>query len=1010
MREITASFLRKLFGHQKKPQPIDKDGDLERFYTNSEYALQIFEQLVGATNLPKRLLVIYGIGGVGKSTLLKMYGLACYRQHIPSALVASEETPSPVDVLADWADDLSQSGIALPTLQKTLNHYRAIQAKVEAEAKKVGPAASQIASTLSKTAAKTAISMAASAIPVVGPIVSTLGGDSAEAFVGWLHGFLSKPDMEFYFDPAKRLDNDFLSDLGQITAYQRIVFMIDTYEQMTTLDNWMRELVRRLPKNVLLIIAGRTVPEWNRAWQEWMGKAEFVELKEMSPEDVATLVHRYYAYIRSGNPDPKEVEAIVQFARGLPMVATTVVQLWVKYGAEDFQSVRPQVVADLADRLLEGVSQEMRPAFEAAAVLRFFNVDALGTLLKDSNAERLYVELRRWPFIRSRREGLAVHDTLREMINEALRVRTPKRFRSLHERAAEYYEAQLEKATGEELERYELERLYHRIQAAENNGAQLFKERAEELTRYRLLNRLRAMLNDVSTYPLVQENNRLWRTYYVARLAHLEAQISQAKLAYQMIAENEHAEPKLRAYALCDWGEILCRREYLRQPGLEEKAIHLLESSLYLGGPSDLKLAMSWVYLSDVYRARANWEKALHYLDQSRRFFTKRKDNSGLLTVLDYERGIYERQGNLRKLFDVEKEMSNIYIIAGRPPYLRTRISPTWEWIWAGSYAETEKDYRETIEAAKLLQDQEYLAMKTRDLALCLSFQGKYSEALTTAEAGLSLAISLGEMEVFGALHLYGIVCFKCEKLERAEEYLLQSIAVGQKVHAHLVAAPLYLATTYEVLNRFDKAEQFYQFTQVEAHKLGRYYFECGATTGLIRIKHALRNYAAIPPLLVEAERIAQRYEYNDNLTSLYLTRGHITWDGLIPEWQSDFDSALHCYQHALVYALRYNRFLLDEALSGREYSTPLKPIIPHCIGRGNEGQQMLVALRDWWQTGINDIGKPKPDTISPIPEDIPLLEAERIAREREPGDGSPQTNVVEKIIAALNNFTNCRR
>jgi len=38
------------------------------------------------------------------------------------------------------------------------------------------------------------------------------------------------------------------------------------------------------------------------------------------------------------------------------------------------------------------------------------------------------------------------------------------------------------------------------------------------------------------------------------------------------------------------------------------------------------------------------------------------------------------------------------------------------------------------------------------------------------------------------------------------------------------------------------------------------------------------------------------------------------------------------------------------------------------------------------------------PDTISPIPEGIPLLEAERIAREREPGDGSPQQTVVERI------------
>ena len=62
----------------------------------------------------------------------------------------------------------------------------------------------------------------------------------------------------------------------------------------------------------------------------------------------------------------------------------------------------------------------------------------------------------------------------------------------------------------------------------------------------------------------------------------------------------------------------------------------------------------------------------------------------------------------------------------------------------------------------------------------------------------------------------------------------------------------------------------------------------------------------------------------------------------------------------------------------------------------------MLVALRDWWQSGINDTGTSRPDTISPIPESIPLLEAESIAREREPGDGAAQVSVLEQINRAM--------
>lgn len=120
------------------------------------------------------------------------------------------------------------------------------------------------------------------------------------------------------------------------------------------------------------------------------------------------------------------------------------------------------------------------------------------------------------------------------------------------------------------------------------------------------------------------------------------------------------------------------------------------------------------------------------------------------------------------------------------------------------------------------------------------------------------------------------------------------------------------------------------------------------------------------------------------------------------PPQSTDEDTDLERFYTDAEYVLRFNRFLLDEALSGREQGTPLRPIIPHCLERGKEGQRMLVALRDCWQSSMNDIGTPRPDTISPIPEGISLLEAERIARDREPGEGSMQIGVVEQISRAL--------
>jgi len=303
------------------------------------------------------------------------------------------------------------------------------------------------------------------------------------------------------------------------------------------------------------------------------------------------------------------------------------------------------------------------------------------------------------------------------------------------------------------------------------------------------------------------------------------------------------------------------------------------------------------------------------------------------------------------------------------------------------------------------MQDQESLCVKTRNMGLCLASEGKYDEAITFIEESLTLARnldSLGEMEVFAALAFYGIAFFKRGELDKAEEYLSQAVTLGQKLHTHLDASLLYLAATYEALRDIDKAEYYYQLLYQESHQIDRNYYESGALSSLARVKYAHHDYTAIPSFWTQASLLAQQYEYNDYLASLYLTRGHTIRDGLIPEWESGFDSALHYYQLALTHALRFNRFLLDEVLSGREQGTPLQPIILHCLERGKEGQRMLIALRDWWQSGTNDTGTPRPDTISPIPEGISLLEAERIARQREPGDGSPQTSVLEQINAAL--------
>ena len=292
-----------------------------------------------------------------------------------------------------------------------------------------------------------------------------------------------------------------------------------------------------------------------------MATAQVEELKPMTEDVMRELIQRYYATMRGGKPNPTQVEAIIRFARGLPMVVTSAVQLWVKYGVEDFEAVKPEIVANLVDRLMEGVPNELIPALEAAAIVRWFDQPILRAVMKQDDVRDVYNELRRFPFVRTRVEGLALHDAVREIMDENLHAQDSERHCELHERAAAYFEKRLEKTTGEEAERLGLERLYHRIRADEEAGIKLFQEMAEELVRYRLVNRLRALVNDANTYPLERENSRLWREYYGARRADLEGNFTSAEKICQGIRNRHHGACKVGWVVTSSGARSLARRQ-----------------------------------------------------------------------------------------------------------------------------------------------------------------------------------------------------------------------------------------------------------------------------------------------------------------------------------------------------------------------------------------------------------------------------------------------------------------
>lgn len=906
--------------------PSDFDNNLLDYFTDVEHLRGMFKEYVAASVLPKRMIVIHGVGGVGKSSLLRMFRLHCKSEKIPVALISGDDAKSAFDVITRWMDDLKADGVKFSSLSKTIETYRAIQAKVDEQAKKTQSTSSRMADIASKAASKTAETaggaLLGAAIGSVVPGVGTalggalggvLSGMGAEALTDWLRGFLTKPDIDLLLDPAKRLATDFLADMAKAAEKKRIVLLLDTYEQMTALEDWVGEIAQKMHLNILMVIAGRKLPDGNRAWQGWIMNAQVEELRPMTEDIMRQLIRRYYSTMRGDEPNPEQVEAIIHFARGLPMVVTSAVQLWVKYGVEDFQSIKPEIVANLVDRLMEGIPKTLIPTLEAAAVVRWFDQPILRAVAGLTDVRDLYDELRHFPFVRTRVEGLVLHDAIREIMDENLRVQDSEQHHELHKRAATYFEKKLEEsatnarfpATNDLARKELIEFLYHRISINPEDGFNLAKLNYDTALRQYQLVVCDEILGLLKTITFLDKKLKCWIDY-------LSLQIVQSRASW-------------------------------------ENSFDALENLLLQNIPLELEVEARW-----------NYGVTLEYLGKREQAFQQlslalkilKSTNSHNLVI---QAKILTRLGILQVAFtgfESGFQSLNEALVIARKTGIKRLIIDTLNEI---NYIMQKPGYFE--KAIPILEEIIKLSEETLD----------------KREQGIAHA-RLGE---------YFII--KGDYSEKAKEHLEKASNLLKAVDDVQSWSWAYrnLGMWFMGHNDPQTAKSYYE-QSVDGYKKRK------ATRGLLRSQVALcecylvlSEYQEISKLAADIEHLAGQVKMNEWTTRWMLIQGHLAWEN------RNLSEVLHYYQEAMIYAFHYNRFLLDEVLSGRPQDTLLLPILPYCLERGEEGKKILTALRDWWKKGVNEIG-------------LPLLEAEKITRNRELGDGSAQKSVIEQIETVL--------
>jgi hypothetical protein len=244
-----------------------------------------------------------------------------------------------------------------------------------------------------------------------------------------------------------------VAHLGEMP--QPVLLVLDHYELFRLMDTWLRRvLVPSLPPGGRLVLVGREPPV--AGWfADLGGEFRSLTLGPLGDDEARALLGVHGARAA-------DAARLNRIARGHPLaliLAAAGVAEHPELALEDAATAR--VIAELTRLYLEDVQDpEARRTLEAASVVRRVTEPLLGAMLPEANLQRAITGLLQLPFVDAGREGLMVHEAVREPIDGFLHSTNPVRHRQYRRAAWRQLRNEVNEAPLTELWRYTADMLY----------------------------------------------------------------------------------------------------------------------------------------------------------------------------------------------------------------------------------------------------------------------------------------------------------------------------------------------------------------------------------------------------------------------------------------------------------------------------------------------------------------------------------------------------------------------
>ncbi|MFI8128154.1 AAA family ATPase [Streptomyces diastaticus] len=450
--------LQELIRRRRQGAFVGRERELELFARN----------LDGTPTDPTHrfLFHVHGVGGVGKSTLVREWERLAAGRGALTAYV-DDSAHSVPEVMAVIAEQFARQGRPLKALEKRLEaHRRRVHEALAVGGAEAdgGQGAAEGASAVSSAVVRAGL-VGVGMVPGVGAFAPVVDGErlarGADRFAASLSArFRDQEDVRLVLDPVRALSPVLLTELGRVAEeVPWTALFFDTYENTAPfLDGWLRDLTTTdrygaAPGNLVLTLAGRHRPD--RVL--WGGQAELVAHLPLEPltEDESRRL-----LAARGVEDASAQRAVWEGSAGLPVLVSALA---------DHPGDTLLAGATAVDRFLgRALPPREREAALACALPRTLDEDVCAAATgEDDDPAALFAALTALPLVSGHEGAPRYHDLVRAPMLHLRRTTAPTRWRAAHLRLAALHEQRYEELGGtDESDAADPARLHARLEAA----------------------------------------------------------------------------------------------------------------------------------------------------------------------------------------------------------------------------------------------------------------------------------------------------------------------------------------------------------------------------------------------------------------------------------------------------------------------------------------------------------------------------------------------------------------